>query len=138
MEKTLVLIKPDAVERGLSNAIISRLEERGLKLAAVRMLRMDKNLAERHYAPHREKPFFNNLVSYITSGPVVAAVFTADNAVEIARKAMGATDPAESGPGTIRGDLGIDIEKNSVHGSDSPQTALTEIALFFNKEELLD
>jgi len=136
MGKTLVLIKPDAMQRGLANTILSRLEKLDLRLAALRMLQMDKALAERHYAVHREKPFFKELVSSITSTPIVAAVFEGENAVERARKTMGATDPAKAEAGTIRGDFGINIEKNSVHGSDSPQTAEYEISLFFTKEEI--
>ena len=136
MEKTLVLIKPDAMQRGLANTILSRLEKLGLRLAALKMLHLDKALAERHYAVHRDKPFFNELVSYITSAPIVAAVFEGDNAVDRARQAMGATDPAKAAAGTIRGDLGIDIENNSVHGSDSVVTAEYEISLFFSGDEV--
>ncbi|MFC1846679.1 nucleoside-diphosphate kinase [Chloroflexota bacterium] len=136
MEKTLVLIKPDAMQRGLANTILSRLEKLGLRLAALRMLHLDKALAERHYAVHRDKPFFNDLVNYITSTPIVAAVFEGDNAVDRARKAMGATDPAKAEAGTIRADFGIDIENNSVHGSDSAATAEYEISLFFSGDEI--
>jgi len=136
MQKTLVLIKPDAMQRGLANTILSRLEKLGLRLAALRMLHIDKALAERHYAIHRDKPFFKDLVGSITSTPIVAAVFEGENAVERARKAMGVTDPAKAEAGTIRGDFGISIEKNSVHGSDSPQTAEYEISLFFNENEI--
>ena len=136
MEKTLVLIKPDAMQRGLANTILSRLEKLGLRLAALKMLHLDKALAERHYAVHHDKPFFNDLVSYITSTPIVAAVFEGDNAVERARKAMGATDPAKAEGGTIRGDFGINIENNSIHGSDSAATAEYEINLFFTRDEV--
>lgn len=138
MEKSLVLVKPDAVPRGLTGAIISRLEGKGLKLVALRMLHMDKALAQRHYAVHKDKPFFNGLVDYITSGPIVAMVLAGDNAVEVIRKTMGATDPAKAEKGTIRGDLGLDIERNSVHGSDSPQTAAQEIKLFFSDKEIFN
>lgn len=136
MEKSLILIKPDAMERGLATTIISRLEQAGLKLAAIRMLHMDRALAERHYAVHREKPFFEDLVKYITSTPIVAAVLTGDNAIEEIRKVVGPTNPAKAEKGTIRGDFGIDIEHNSIHGSDGPETAAYEIDLFFNDAEI--
>ncbi len=136
MEKTLVLIKPDAMQRGLANTILGRLEKLGLRLVALKMLHLDKALAERHYAVHRDKPFFNDLVGYISSTPIVAAVFEGDNAVDRARQAMGATDPAKAEAGTIRGDFGIDIENNSIHGSDSVVTAKSEISLFFIEDEV--
>jgi nucleoside-diphosphate kinase len=136
MERSLVLIKPDAMERGLAGAIIGRLQSQGLKLIAIKMLHLDRELAGRHYAVHKEKPFFEGLVSYITSAPIVAAVFSGDNAVAAIRKLMGPTDPAKAEAGTIRGDFGIDIERNSVHGSDSPQTAEQEIKLFFGEGEI--
>lgn len=138
MERSLILIKPDAVHRGLSGAILNRLEERGLKLVGLKMLKIDEELARKHYALHRDKPFFNSLVSYITSGAVVAAVFEADNAVARAREIMGATDPAKAKAGTIRKDYGIDIERNSIHGSDSVVTAENEIKLFFSRKEIVD
>jgi nucleoside-diphosphate kinase len=136
MERSLVLIKPDAMERNLAGAIISRLEGLGLKLIALKMLHMDRSLAERHYTPHREKPFFTSLVSYISSAPIVAAVFKGEGAVEIIRKAMGATDPSRAEAGTIRAEFGLDIEHNAVHGSDSPSTAEEEIRLFFSRDEI--
>lgn len=136
MERSLVLIKPDAMERGLAGTIISRLEGLGLKLVALKMFHMDKALAERHYAPHREKPFFPSLVTYISSAPIAAAVFEGGGAVELIRKAMGATDPARAEAGTIRADFGLDIEHNAVHGSDSPATAEEEIRLFFSEDEI--
>ena len=136
MERSLVLVKPDATERGLTGAILSRLEKSGLKLVALKMLHMDSKLAERHYAIHKEKPFFENLVTYITSSPIVAAVFQGKDAVEVIRKAMGATDPARADAGTIRADYGIDIEKNSTHGSDSTENAAKEIDLFFDNSEI--
>ncbi len=136
MQKTLVLIKPDAMQRGLATTILGRLEKLGLRLAALRMLHIDKALAERHYAVHRDKPFFKELVGYITSAPIVAAVLEGENVVERAREAMGATDPAKAEAGTIRGDFGISIEKNSVHGSDSPATAEFEIGLFFSEDQI--
>jgi nucleoside-diphosphate kinase len=136
MERSLVLIKPDAMRRGLAGTIINRLESQGLKLAAIRMLHLDKELAERHYAIHREKPFFEGLVKYITSAPIIASVFRGENAIEAIRGIMGPTDPAKAGAGTIRGDFGVDIEQNSVHGSDSPQNAEQEIRLFFREDEI--
>jgi len=136
MERSLVLIKPDAMQRGLAGVIIGRLQGEGLKLTALRMLHMDKTLAERHYAVHKEKPFFKDLVEYITSTPIVAAVFEGEKAVERIRKLMGATDPAKATPGTIRKDYGLDLQRNSTHASDSPENAEIEIALFFKKQEI--
>lgn len=138
MERSLVLIKPDGVQRGLAGTIISRLEGHGLKLVAAKMLKLDKILAQRHYAPHRAKPFFSSLVAYITSAPVVAAIFEGKGAVEQVRKLLGATDPAKAEIGTIRRDLGLDIERNTVHGSDSVETAEREIRLFFADDEAFD
>ena len=137
MERTLVLVKPDAVQRGLVGDVLSRLERTGLKLVAMRMLQMDSDMAERHYAIHRDKPFFEELVQFITSNPLVAAIFEGSMAVEIVRKAMGETDPARAAPGTIRGDLALDIGHNVVHGSDSVDTAEQEISLFFAPEDVL-
>ena len=136
MERSLVLVKPDAMQRGLAGTIIGRFEAAGLKLVALKMLHMDRALAGRHYAIHQDKPFFADLVNYITSSPIVAAVFEGDNAVEAIRKIMGATDPAKAEPGTIRGDYGMDIERNSTHGSDSRENAVNEIALFFTEGEI--
>ena len=138
MEKSLVLIKPDVMQRNLGGTIISRLEKKELKLVAVKMIHMDKALARRHYAVHAGKPFFNDVVNYISSGPIIACVFEGKNAVEVIRKAMGPTDPARAEPGTIRGDFGLTIERNAVHGSDSAQNAEGEIELFFSKEEIFD
>jgi len=138
MERSLILIKPDAVLRGLSGAIIDRFESRGLKLVGLKSLKMDEELALKHYAPHKEKPFFDSLVSYITSGPVVAAVLEGDDAVSRAREIMGATDTSKAETGTIRKDYGLDIEKNSIHGSDSVTTAENEIGLFFTTGETVD
>ena len=137
MEKSLVLIKPDAVQRGLAGEIISRLEKKGLKIVAMKMLRMDGALAQRHYAVHTGKAFFNDLVDFITSGPVIAIVFQGKNAVEVIRQVMGATDPAKASSGTIRGDFGINIGHNLMHGSDSLDNASGEIDLFFSAEEIL-
>jgi len=136
MERTLVLIKPDAMRRDLAGAIIARLEKLGLKLVALKMLHPDKALAQRLYAVHKDKPFYNELVDYISSAPIAACVFEGDGAVETIRKAMGATDPAKAEKGTIRGDFGLSIGENSVHGSDSPATAEAEIKLFFTPDEL--
>jgi nucleoside-diphosphate kinase len=136
MERSLVLIKPDAMQRGLAGTIIGRLQGEGLKLLALKMLHMDKALAERHYAIHREKPFFKDLVEYIISTPIVAAVFEGQAAVERIRKLMGSTDPTKAAPGTIRKDFGLDVQRNSTHASDSPENAEKEIALFFTKKEV--
>ena len=136
MERSLVLIKPDAMSRGLAGAIIGRLEARGLKLVALKMLHMDEALAKRHYAPHCNKPFFPGLVAYISSAPIIAAVFEGRGAIELIRRSMGATDPAKAEPGTIRADFGLDIEHNAVHGSDSAATAEEEIRLFFEEDEI--
>jgi nucleoside-diphosphate kinase len=130
-QRTLVLVKPDGVRKGLIGEIISRLEKKGLKIAAMRMLQMDKTLARKHYAVHDGKPFFAGLVDFITSGPVVAVVVEGDKSVEVVRKLMGETDPVKAAPGTIRGDYGLDIGENLIHGSDSEENARTEIALFF-------
>jgi len=136
MERSLVLVKPDAIERGLGGTIVSRLEGLGLKLVALRMLHLDKSLAERHYDIHRDKPFFADLVDFITSSPIIAAVFEGAGAVAVIRKELGATDPAQAAPGTIRADFGRDIQRNAVHGSDSPATAKKEIGLFFTADEI--
>jgi len=138
MERSLVLIKPDAIQRGLAGEIISRLERKGLKIVAMKMLHMDKNLAQRHYAIHKGKAFFNDLVDFITSSPLIAIVFQGKNAVEVIRQMMGETDPAKAKSGTIRGDFGIDIGHNLIHGSDSLENASKEIDLFFSAEEISD
>lgn len=137
MERTLVLVKPDGVQRGLVGEIISRLEKTGLKLVALKMLHVDREMAGKHYAIHQGKPFFEGLVSFITSSPLIAAVFQGENAVELVRKTMGATDPVKAAPGTIRGDLALDIGRNVVHGSDSVENAQKEISLFFSPKELI-
>ena len=136
MERSLVLIKPDAMQRGLAGTIISRLEGQGLKPVALKMLHLDKALAERHYTIHADKPFFEDLVNYITATPIIAIVFEGEGAVETIRTIMGATDPAQAEPGTIRGDFGSDIQHNVVHGSDSVETAEEEIKLFFAEDEI--
>ena len=136
MERSLVLIKPDAMQRGLAGTIIARLQELGLKLVAIKMLHVDKALAQEHYAIHKDKPFFNDLVDYISSAPIIATVFEGEGVVELIRKTVGATDPAKAEAGTIRGDFGLDIGRNSVHGSDSVETAEKEIKLFFSEDEI--
>ena len=130
-EATLVLVKPDGMRRGLAGEILRRFEVRGLELRAARLLRLGRELAERHYDVHREKPFFEELVEFITSGPTLALVLEGDGAIETCRKTIGATNPADAEPGSIRGDLALSMPDNLVHGSDSPETAEYEIALFF-------
>ena len=138
MERTLVLGKPDGVQRGLIGSIISRLEQRGLKLVGMKLMQVDDALARRHYEEHVDRPFFGGLVDFITSGPVVAMAWESNGAVEAVRATMGQTNPTTSPPGTIRGDLGLDIGRNLVHGSDSPESAQRELSLFFSESELLD
>jgi nucleoside-diphosphate kinase len=137
MERTLVLVKPDAMQRGLAGEILARLERRGLRIAALKLLQVSRELAERHYAEHAGKGFYEDLLAYITACPIVAAVFEGSNAVVAARQTMGATRPVEAAPGTIRADFGLDTGRNLVHGSDSPTSAEREIALFF-PEGVLD
>ncbi|MFA5309588.1 MAG: nucleoside-diphosphate kinase [Dehalococcoidales bacterium] len=136
MERSLVLIKPDAMERGLAGVIIGRLQGEGLRLTGLKMLRMDKALAERHYAVHKGKPFFDGLLEYITSTPIVAAVFEGEGVIERIRKLMGATDPAKAAPGTIRKDYGLDLQRNSTHASDSPENGEIETGNIFRKDEI--
>jgi nucleoside-diphosphate kinase len=138
MERTLVLVKPDGVQRGFVGEIISRLERRGLKLAAMKLMQVSESLARQHYAEHVDRPFFLGLVQFITSSPVVAMVWQAENAVEVVRRTMGQTSPAASDMGTIRGDLALDIGRNLVHGSDSQESAEREVSLFFNPQEIVD
>ena len=137
MERTLVLLKPDTLQRGLVGEILSRLERRGLKIVAMKLMHMDKDLANKHYDAHVDKPFFHGLVEFITLAPLVAIVFEATNVVDIIRTTMGDTNAAKAAPGTIRGDFGIDIGRNLIHGSDSVESAQREIALFFNEEDLV-
>ena len=138
-ERTFVMVKPDGVQRGLIGEIISRLEDRGLKLVGGKFVQIDRDLAEQHYGEHEDKPFFDDLVSFITSGPVMAMVWEGQDAVAQVRAMMGATDPAESAPGTIRGDLGLDLGRNVIHGSDTePGSNEREIELFFDEDELLE
>lgn len=138
MERTLVLVKPDGVQRGLIGEVIGRLERRGLKLVGMKLMAVDDALARQHYGEHAGRPFFSGLVEFITSGPVVAMAWEAENAVEAVRNTMGQTNPTASPPGTIRGDLGLDIGRNLVHGSDSPESGRRELSLFFSAGELLD
>jgi nucleoside-diphosphate kinase len=137
LERTLVLVKPDAMQRGLAGEILRRLEQRGLRIAGLKLLQVDRALAERHYAEHVGKPFYEALVAYITSSPIVAAVLEGTQAVEAVRTTMGKTNPREAAPGTIRGDLGLEIGRNLIHGSDSLQSAEREISLFFQPSELI-
>jgi nucleoside-diphosphate kinase len=138
IERTLVLVKPDGVQRLLAGRILARYEERGLKLVGLKLMRVDRNLAERHYAVHREKPFVTGLVDVITSGPLVAAVLEGPNAIAIVRAMNGATRPHEAAPGSIRGDFAVETAQNLVHASDSPENGAAEIALWFDHAELLD
>jgi nucleoside-diphosphate kinase len=130
-ETTLVLIKPDAMQRGLAGEILSRFEARGLQVRAARLVAVDRELAERHYAEHREKPFFGELVDFITSAPTLALALEGEGAIAVARSTMGATNPANASPGTIRGDLALSMPDNLVHGSDSPESAERELRLWF-------
>jgi nucleoside-diphosphate kinase len=137
MERTLVIAKPDAVQRGLIGEIVTRIERRGLKIVAMKMMRLDEALARRHYAVHQGKPFFESLVQFITAAPVVVLVVEGPRAIEAVRGMMGATDPLKAAPGTIRADLALDVQHNLVHGSDGPETAAQEVALFFREDEVL-
>jgi nucleoside-diphosphate kinase len=137
MERSLIILKPDAVQRGLVGPILTRLEQRGLKLAGLKLMRIDEQLARRHYAMHEGKPFFNGLVEYIVSGPVVVAVVIGKNVIGIVRSTVGATNPAQAAPGTIRGDFAVEIGRNLIHASDSPENGEKEVALFFDERELV-
>ena len=131
MDKTLILVKPDAFERGLTGEIIGRFERKGLRIVAMKHLTVERDQAETHYAEHREKPFFGELVQFITGGPLVAMVLEGDEAVRAARQVIGATNPLEAAPGSIRGDFAVEVGQNMVHGSDSPESGTREAALFF-------
>lgn len=137
MERTLALVKPDGVQRGLIGEIISRFEKRGIKIMALKMLQISRKMAQEHYAEHKEKPFFAELVDFITSGPVVAMVLEGENVISVVRTMMGATNPREAAPGTIRGDLAMTMSKNIIHGSDSPASAAREIGIFFTETEIV-
>ena len=131
MDRTLILVKPDAFERGLTGEIVARFERKGLKIVAMKHMVVQRDLAEEHYAEHREKPFFGDLVEFITGGPLVAMVLEGYEAVKAARQVIGATNPLEAAPGSIRGDFGLEVQTNMVHGSDSPESAARETGLFF-------
>jgi nucleoside-diphosphate kinase len=137
VERTLILVKPDAMARGLAGEILGRFEARGLELRAARLVRVDRELAEAHYDVHREKPFFGELVEFITSGATLALVLEGEGAIATCRQTIGATDPAAAAPGTIRGDLALSMPDNLVHGSDSAETAEAEIVLWFGDDELV-
>jgi nucleoside-diphosphate kinase len=136
-EQTLIIVKPDAVQRALAGEILSFFERKGLRFAALRMMQIDRGLAERHYAVHRGKPFYEGLVSFITSAPVIVGVLEGPNAIAATRNIMGATNPVEAAPGSIRGEHALEIGNNLIHGSDSPETARYEIDLFFRPDEIL-
>ena len=137
MERTLIIVKPDGVERLLIGPIITRFEQRGLKIVGMKMLQVSENLARKHYAIHEGKPFFEPLIKYITSSPVVVMALEGPQAVQVARNTIGVTKPAEAAAGTIRGDFGLEVGRNLVHGSDSPENAAAEIALWFDETELV-
>ena len=136
MNKTLALVKPDGVQRGLSGEIISRIEKKGLKIVGMKMIRMDGELAKLHYADHVEKPFFPTLMDFITSGPIIALALEGPNCVQALRNLMGSTNPNEATPGSIRGDLGLSVGNNLIHGADSDESAKRELGIFFNENEL--
>lgn len=137
-ERSFVMLKPDAVLRRLMGTVLARFEERGLKIVAAKMMNISEDLAKEHYGEHKEKPFFNDLVSYITSAPVLAMVIEGDECISLIRKMVGATNPKEADLGTIRGDYALDTGRNIIHASDSPQSAKREIALFFEDSEICD
>ncbi len=137
LERTFVAVKPDGVQRGLVGEVISRFETRGLKLVGLKMLKVTPALAEKHYGEHKGKPFYEGLVNFITSGPVVAMVWEGKNAIALSRNVIGATNPGSAAPGTIRGDLCVDIGRNVVHGSDGPESAVREVSIFFHDGEIL-
>jgi len=138
MNKTLALVKPDGVQRGLSGEIISRIETKGLKIIGLKMIKMDSKLATLHYSDHVEKPFFSTLMAFITSGPIIALALEGPNCVQALRNLMGATNPNEATPGSIRGDLGLSVGNNLIHGSDSDESAKRELDIFFNENELFE
>jgi nucleoside-diphosphate kinase len=138
MERTFFMVKPDGVQKGFIGNIVKRVEEKGYRISAMKMMWIDQEKASTHYGEHVDKPFFNDLVTFITSGPVVAMVVEGEGAIEGMRTMMGKTDPARSGPGTIRGDYAVHLSRNVVHGSDSPESAKREISIFFNDHEIMD
>jgi nucleoside-diphosphate kinase len=137
MEKTFLMVKPDGVQRNLIGEIVSRFEQKGFQLVGGKLMSISKELAEEHYGEHKERPFFGELVDFITSGPVFAMIWEGENVITTARQMMGSTNPKDAAPGTIRGDFGVTVGKNIIHGSDSPESAVREIGLFFNNEELV-
>lgn len=138
MEKTFLMIKPDGVQRNLIGSVVERLENKGFKLAGAKLMHVSEDLAKTHYQEHQDKPFFGELVDFITSGPVFAMVLEGENVIDTARLVVGATNPQQAAPGTIRGDFGLTVGKNIIHGSDSPESAEREIGLFFDESEVLD
>ncbi|MGQ9549581.1 MAG: nucleoside-diphosphate kinase [Roseiflexus sp.] len=138
MERSLIILKPDAVQRGLIGPILTRIEQRGLRIVGMKLMQIDEALARRHYAVHEGKAFFDGLITYITSGPVVVLVVTGRNVIEIVRSMVGATNPVKAAPGTIRGDFALDIGRNLIHASDSPENGEMEVNLFFRPEELVE
>ncbi|AEV19800.1 MULTISPECIES: nucleoside-diphosphate kinase [Geobacillus] len=136
-ERTFIMVKPDGVQRNLIGEIVARFEKKGFQLVGAKLMQVSRELAEQHYAEHKERPFFGELVDFITSGPVFAMVWEGENVIAAARQMMGKTNPQEAAPGTIRGDFGLTVGKNVIHGSDSPQSAKREISLFFKEEELV-
>lgn len=137
MERTFLMVKPDGVQRNVVGEIVSRFERKGFQLVGAKLMQITPELAEQHYGEHKEKPFFGDLVSFITSGPVFAMVWQGENVIATARQMMGKTHPKEALPGTIRGDYGLTLDKNVIHGSDAPESAAREIGLFFKEEELI-
>ncbi|MFS0672672.1 nucleoside-diphosphate kinase [Ornithinibacillus sp. 179-J 7C1 HS] len=137
MEKTFLMVKPDGVQRNLVGEIVNRFERKGFKLVGAKLMQISEDLASEHYGEHKERPFFGELVEFITSGPVFAMVWEGENVISTAREMMGKTNPAEALPGTVRGDFGVTVGKNIIHGSDSPESAEREINLFFNQNELV-
>lgn len=138
MEKTFLMIKPDGVQRNLVGTIVERLENKGFKIAGAKLMHVSEELAKTHYQEHADKPFFGELVDFITSGPVFAMVLEGENVIDTARLVVGSTNPQQAAPGTIRGDFGLTVGKNIIHGSDSKESAEREISLFFNDSEVLD
>ncbi len=138
MERSLIIFKPDAVQRGLTGPILTRLEQRGLKFAGLKMIQIDATLARNHYAIHEGKPFFEELVRYITSGPVIVAAITGEGVIQMIRNTVGATNPVNAAPGTIRGDFAVEIGRNLIHASDSPENGEKEVTLFFQPSELVE
>ena len=137
MNRTFAMVKPDGVEKGLVGEIISRFEKKGLKMVALKIMKITPELAEKHYGEHKGKPFFADLVNFITSGPVAAMVLEGENVIPTVRTMMGATNPQDAAPGTIRGDFALTIDENIIHGSDSPESAMREIGIFFKEEEIV-